>query len=46
MVPGQSYVVNFGAWVECDHTSSLGVGAGQALVDAYVRWIVVERGLL
>jgi hypothetical protein len=41
--PGQLSVVNYGAWLECDHTSGIGVGGGIALIQARVRWVVVER---
>jgi hypothetical protein len=43
MEPGQNVVVNFGAYVECDHSNGIGVGAGSGLVQAQVSWIVVER---
>lgn len=45
MQPGQVVVVNFGAWVECDHTSGIGVAAAVGQVRATVSWIVVERFL-
>lgn len=43
MVPGQVVVVNYGAWVECDHSDGIGSGAGGAKVHGKVHWIVVER---
>ena len=43
MNSGVAYIVNFGAWVECDHTSGIGVGAGTGKLDGLVKWIVFER---
>ena len=43
MVPGQVVVVNFGAWITCDHDSGIGWGAGGGRVQGSVKWIVVER---
>ncbi len=40
---GQVVVVNYGAWVECDHNGGIGVGVGVGRVQAKVDWIVVER---
>lgn len=38
----QVEVVNFGAWVEADHSNEIGVGAGAGMVQATVPWIVAE----
>jgi hypothetical protein len=43
MDPGQVVVVNFGAWIDCDHDSGIGWGAGAGKVQGAVKWIVVER---
>jgi len=43
MAPGEVYAVPFGAWVDCDHTSGIGFGAGGGKVQAQVKWVVVER---
>ena len=43
MVPGQVVIVNFGAYVECDHTCGIGYGGGAGMVQAKVSWVVVER---
>jgi hypothetical protein len=43
MDPGQVVVVNFGAWIECDHDSGIGIGGGAGKVQGAVKWIVVER---
>jgi len=43
MAPGQVVVVNFGAWIECDHNNGVGFGAGGGKVQGAVKWIVVER---
>jgi hypothetical protein len=44
--PGQVGVVNFGAYVECDHNSGLlGSAAGGGRIDGQVKWLVVERFL-
>jgi hypothetical protein len=43
MVPGQVVVVNFGAWVDCDHDDGIGIGGGAGKVQGTVKWIVVER---
>jgi len=43
MAPGKAYIVNYGAWVECDHTSGIGSAAGTAKVEGRVRYVVVER---
>jgi hypothetical protein len=43
MAPGKPYIVNYGAWVECDHTSGIGQAAGTGKVEGRVRYVVVER---
>ena len=45
ITPGQVVVVNFGAWVQCDHSNGIGVGGGAGIVQAQVSWVVVERFL-
>ena len=37
------YVVNVGAWIECDNTSGAGVSGGSGKIDGKVLWLVVEQ---
>jgi hypothetical protein len=45
MEPGVEYVINIGAWVECEHTRGFGTFYAQALgrIDVWVRWVTIER---
>ena len=43
MEPGGIYAVPFGAWIDCDHQSGIGVSGGAAKVQGQVKWIVVEQ---
>lgn len=43
---GVEYVINIGAWVECEHTrgfTSVSLARAWGGIDAYVRWVTIER---
>jgi hypothetical protein len=39
----RAYVLKIGLWVQCDHSSGIGVAAGQAAMDATIHWVAIER---
>jgi hypothetical protein len=43
MQPDLDYVVNVGAWIECDLSSGAGVHGADDLVDGNLRLLFVER---
>lgn len=43
MDPGKTYVVNFGAWVEADHSTGLGAAGASGRSQGVVQFIVVRR---
>jgi len=45
MAAGRFYIVNFGAWVECENTSGFGAANGMCRMEGLVRFIVVEKTL-
>jgi hypothetical protein len=46
MAAGVEYVINIGAWVECEHArgfTSVSFAQARGFIDAYVRWVTIER---